>query len=235
MKHNQSGFTLVEIAIVLVIIGLLLGGVLKGQELINSARVKNMVGDFRTVSALVYGYQDRFRAFPGDQNQNQLTDAFGANAVAGQPPNACGGAAGCIPNNGRLDGNWNDPVVAAGSSETVVFWQHVRLANLATGPLALNDANYLHVNADGGRIGVESGLAANGVPAPFIAGMRGAFFICSDAILGRYARQIDSTMDDGNTASGTVQVVAVGAARGSNPVATAAIVDGQQYTVCAGF
>jgi prepilin-type N-terminal cleavage/methylation domain-containing protein len=42
MRSKQSGFTLVEIAIVLVIIGLLLGGVLKGQELINSAKVKNM-------------------------------------------------------------------------------------------------------------------------------------------------------------------------------------------------
>ena len=60
MKNNQGGFTLVEIAIVLVIIGLLLGGVLKGQELINSAKVKNMVNDFRTASALLYGYQDRF-------------------------------------------------------------------------------------------------------------------------------------------------------------------------------
>ena len=40
MNKQQSGFTLVEIAIVLVIIGLLLGGVLKGQELINSAKVK---------------------------------------------------------------------------------------------------------------------------------------------------------------------------------------------------
>jgi prepilin-type N-terminal cleavage/methylation domain-containing protein len=50
LKKQQSGFTLVEIAIVLVIIGLLLGGVLKGQELINSAKVKNMMGDFRTVS-----------------------------------------------------------------------------------------------------------------------------------------------------------------------------------------
>ena len=48
MKRNQSGFTLIEIAIVLVIIGLLLGGVLKGQELINSAKVKNLAGDFKT-------------------------------------------------------------------------------------------------------------------------------------------------------------------------------------------
>ena len=62
MKKQQSGFTLVEIAIVLVIIGLLLGGVLKGQELINSAKVKNLANDFRTIPTFVYAYQDKFRA-----------------------------------------------------------------------------------------------------------------------------------------------------------------------------
>ena len=59
MKKQQSGFTLVEIAIVLVIIGLLLGGVLKGQELINSAKVKNLANDFRTIPTFVYAYQDK--------------------------------------------------------------------------------------------------------------------------------------------------------------------------------
>ncbi len=43
--QRQHGFTLVEIAIVLVIIGLLLGGVLKGQEMIENARIKSVVGD----------------------------------------------------------------------------------------------------------------------------------------------------------------------------------------------
>jgi prepilin-type N-terminal cleavage/methylation domain-containing protein len=61
MKRDQSGFTLIEIAIVLVIIGLLLGGVLKGQELINSAKVKNLAADFKNVPVFVYGYQDTKR------------------------------------------------------------------------------------------------------------------------------------------------------------------------------
>ena len=55
MHSKQSGFTLVEIAIVLVIIGLLLGGVLKGQELINSAKVKNFATDFRNIPLFIYG------------------------------------------------------------------------------------------------------------------------------------------------------------------------------------
>jgi prepilin-type N-terminal cleavage/methylation domain-containing protein len=66
MKSRQAGFTLVEIAIVLVIIGLLLGGVLKGQELINSAKVKNFATDFRNVPLFIYGYQDKYKALPGD-------------------------------------------------------------------------------------------------------------------------------------------------------------------------
>ncbi|MDO9192415.1 MAG: prepilin-type N-terminal cleavage/methylation domain-containing protein, partial [Undibacterium sp.] len=50
-QQRQSGFTLVEIAIVLVIIGLLLGGVLKGQEMIDNSRMKSVAADLRGVSA----------------------------------------------------------------------------------------------------------------------------------------------------------------------------------------
>ena len=231
-KQQQSGFTLVEIAIVLVIIGLLLGGVLKGQELINSAKVKNMIGDFRSVSSLVYAYQDRFKVFPGDQTQAQLDNAFGV--AAGAPCTPAG--ASCALNNGRIDGTW-DAGLASGAGvatdETSVFWQHVRLANLTTGPTALADTAFRPRNADGGFIGIEmSGVAL----APYILTLtRGSFFVCSAGILGRYVRQIDTTMDDGNTAGGSVQVVVAGAARGTAAVATTAINDGTQYTVCAAF
>lgn len=235
MNKQQSGFTLVEIAIVLVIIGLLLGGVLKGQELINSAKVKNMINDFRTASSLVYGYQDRFKSFPGDQTQAQLDAAFGA-AVADDCTPAAAGL--CAQNNGRIDGNWNAGGAGIGdvTQETSVFWQHVRLANLATGPTAIADANYRPRNADGGFIGIESGISNAGAAAPFIAGMRGSFYVCSAGILGRYVRQIDTTMDDGNTATGSVQATLEnGAARGAAAVATAAVIDGSQYIVCAAY
>ena len=68
MKRRQAGFTLVEIAIVLVIIGLLLGGVLKGQELITQAKIKNVANDFNGISAAIYGYQDRYKQLPGDDS-----------------------------------------------------------------------------------------------------------------------------------------------------------------------
>src|SRR5437867_3708850 len=68
MKKAQ-GFTLVEIAIVLVIIGLLLGGILRGQEMITQAKIKNVIADYTGVSAAYHGYQDRYRSIPGDDPQ----------------------------------------------------------------------------------------------------------------------------------------------------------------------
>src|SRR5438034_8642401 len=69
MTKRQQGFTLIEIAIVLVIIGLLLGGVLKGQELITSARVRNLISMQDGIKAAYFGFLDRYRALPGDYAQ----------------------------------------------------------------------------------------------------------------------------------------------------------------------
>jgi prepilin-type N-terminal cleavage/methylation domain-containing protein len=65
-KQVQRGFTLVEIAIVLVIIGLLIGGVLRGQELLNSARVNSISSQQSAISTAYYGFIDRYRTMPGD-------------------------------------------------------------------------------------------------------------------------------------------------------------------------
>jgi len=62
----QKGFTLIEISIVLVIVGLILGGVLKGQALVDSARVRSIVNDINGIRTAWYGFQDRFHAVPGD-------------------------------------------------------------------------------------------------------------------------------------------------------------------------
>lgn len=65
-KEGQRGFTLVEIAIVLVIIGLLLGAILKGQEMIKSAKVKRLVKQADELRAAAYTYQDLYKYLPGD-------------------------------------------------------------------------------------------------------------------------------------------------------------------------
>jgi len=67
-RNTQSGFTLVEVAIVLVIIGLLVGGILKGQEMIKNAKVKNFTKQADELRAAVNTYRDRYRIFPGDDN-----------------------------------------------------------------------------------------------------------------------------------------------------------------------
>lgn len=192
MRKRQSGFTLVEIAIVLVIIGLLLGGVLKGQELINSAKVKNLANDFRSIASFAYAYQDRFRALPGDDA------AANAHVTGGTVATTNG-----TPGNARIEGTWNSVTI---TDESYLFWQHVRLANLATGATNTADPGYIPRNADGGRIGVTGQAVFTGAPA-----WAANFFICSAGIQGRFARQIDTTIDDGNTATGTVRVLGTNA------------------------
>lgn len=64
--NDNSGFTLVEIAIVLVIIGLLIGGVLKGQEMIENAKIKRVMKNGDELRAAIFTYQDRFGYLPGD-------------------------------------------------------------------------------------------------------------------------------------------------------------------------
>ena len=222
MKNQQGGFTLVEIAIVLVIIGLLLGGVLKGQELINSAKVKNFINDFKTVPLFIYGYQDKFKALPGDDAN--VTPHLGSAATTANVTLLA--VTSTTRGNGRIEGNYNS---STGTDETVAFWQQVLLANLASGGTAFTTpANDMPTNADGGRLGIQS-------TAP-IKTMSGSYFICSDGIQGKLAKQIDITMDDGNTEVGSVRVAA-GPYAGTEltAVATTAIVDGNTYIVCSAF
>src|SRR5438105_1358346 len=108
----MRGFTLVEVAIVIVVIGLLLGGILKGQELINIARVKNLAGDFRAIPSYLYAYEDKFRALPGDD----------ANILAHLPTASAATTPGTL-GNGIIEGAWNSTTT---TDESFLFWQHVR-------------------------------------------------------------------------------------------------------------
>lgn len=234
MKRNQSGFTLIEIAIVLVIIGLLLGGVLKGQELINSARVKNLATDFKNIPVFIYGYQDKYRALPGDD-----ACAYTAPAAGSAPACATGHmdapTANAVANgdgNGVISGAWTD---TASGSEAYDFWQHVRQAGLAPGAIDPT-GDYRPTNAAGGRIGLQSGTstAANS-PVLNSAGtpIRGSYIICSSGILGKFVKQLDIQMDDGVTDSGSM-MAQTGTAPNTNATATADIDDALSYTVCMG-
>src|SRR5713226_231870 len=97
-KSTEAGFTLVEIAIVLVIIGLLLGGILKGQEMITQAKIKNVINDFNGITAAMNSYQDRYRALPGD-DINAASRWAGAIAGTGNGQFDKGGAGTEVYNN----------------------------------------------------------------------------------------------------------------------------------------
>ena len=116
MRKQQAGFTLIEIAIVLVIIGLLLGGVLKGQELITSARVRNLISTQDGVKAAYFGFLDRFRALPGDYTA-ATTNINGVAATA-----ACG--------NGNGNGNGR---IETTNNENVLAWEHISKAGFING------------------------------------------------------------------------------------------------------
>ncbi len=180
MNKQQSGFTLVEIAIVLVIIGLLLGGVLKGQELITQAKIKNVANDFNGMSAAVYGYQDRYKRFPGDDN--------GAAARWKSPAAANGdgnGQVGAADVKGVLDCS------SATSTENCEFWQHLRLAGFIGGDAATKLSPQ---NAVGGVIQVQNGAL----------GLSG-LVVCSTNLLGKIANAIDAQFDDGKPGTGQVR------------------------------
>src|ERR1043165_1985480 len=66
---DQRGFTLIEMSIVLVIIGLIVGGILKGQELIESARQKNVISQIDMIKSGVTTFTDRFKGYPGDYSR----------------------------------------------------------------------------------------------------------------------------------------------------------------------
>lgn len=213
MKRTQAGFTLIELAIVLVIIGLLLGGVLKGQELINSAKVKNMANDFRNIQVYVYSYQDKFRALPGDDKAavQHVTATTNGNG------------------NGVIEGVWS-----ATAGESFNFWQHIRLAGLATGSTVTTDSTYSPTNAEGGPIGIQA------ASTPSITGLKGSYVVCSGGVLGKFAKELDTAMDDGNTATGIMMTAAAvsGTAAAdavTNLTTPPTLDDSVKYTVCMAF
>ena len=179
--NKQAGFTLVEIAIVMVIIGLLLGGVLKGQEIITNAKVKNLENDITGLTAAIYSYQDRYRYLPGDDGR--------ANRFAPQIscPTECG------------DGNRKIGTVfdsTTDNDESRLFWLHLRNAGLVAGT---TDDQAQPSNAFNGLTGVSTGLAITGganVPSHFVG--------FTDIPQG-VAIIVESRGDDGVPTSGNVQ------------------------------
>ena len=126
MKRNAQGFTLIEIAIVLVIIGLLLGGVLKGQELITGARVRNLISQQDGIKAAFFGFQDRYRGLPGDYASASTNINCGTTT---QCSNGNG--------NGRIE-QGAAPVAASVVNEQTLVWNHLTAGGILEWQLHLH-------------------------------------------------------------------------------------------------
>ncbi|MGH8724034.1 MAG: prepilin-type N-terminal cleavage/methylation domain-containing protein [Burkholderiales bacterium] len=216
MKVMQRGFTLVEIAIVLVIIGLLLGGILKGQEMITQAKIKNVIADMSGVSAAMYGYQDRYKALPGDDKA--ATRWTGATAGDGD---------------GLIEGTY----LAGGATEAAHFWAHLRSAGFVSGTGSDNP-----FNAVSGKMGVQTGDGTINTPAavlatvgpPAVPGFTG-LMLCSANLPDKIAVSVDSQMDDGDGKKGSVRTQKQSAPNPAtiNAAADAYTEDGvSTYVVC---
>jgi len=179
-RCKQGGFTLVEIAIVLVIIGLLIGGVLKGREMITNAKIKRIENDFAGVSAAIFAYQDRYGVLPGD-------DPAAATRFAGTWTAADNGNG-----NGNISGGWNSTV---NTNESRKIWKHLRGAGLIAGPVDNTNASYQQPsNAFGGLTGID--LA--------VYNLSGHNIVFGE-IPGDIAAILEARGDDGVPNSGSIQ------------------------------
>lgn len=186
MKRKQQGFTLVEIAIVLVIIGLLLGGIMKGQEMIVQAKIKNAITDFSGVSAAYFGYQDRYRAIPGD---DPTATRWGATVGAGD-------------GNRVMTGLYTS---TTDTHESRMWWDHLRRSGFIAGSGFAQPAN-----AFNGILGVQTGdgTATTGAnPTAAVATLGGftQLIMCSSRLPDKVAIALDVQMDDGALTAGFVR------------------------------
>ena len=191
MKKTQSGFTLIEIAIVLVIIGLLLGGVLKGQELIDSARTRSLINKVDGLSAAWFAFQDRYRAIPGDMTVAQ--------AQAQIDPGITHGG---VASNGNVNTN----------SERGGVWEQLSAAGFLSGSLIPGDVagNFNCVSPTCPDNGFGRGFVITFANRE-INGNGNKNQILSEGIPSKVLADMDRKTDDGNNETGDMRSPIAGA------------------------
>ncbi len=207
---NQRGFTLIEMSIVLVIIGLIIGGILKGQEIIESSRQKNVITQLDSIKASVNTFADKFNALPGDYGlastriNAALTDGDDSGIIGSTNANAA-----------ALAGE------TGVAGENLEFWNQLAGAELVSGTTlngtatGFGDGNALPaVAVPGAGMTVAFGTHEHGQNnrqthwVRIHKGVDGATDAAADgAFSGKRMFEIDLKLDDGSGREGVVRVV----------------------------
>jgi prepilin-type N-terminal cleavage/methylation domain-containing protein len=222
IRQSEGGFTLVELAIVMIIIGLLIGGILKGQELIINARVSSTVAQIKAIESGISGFRDKYASFPGDI------------ALPGTRLPNCAGTCSAVAAGGVLGNGLIEPVDVGAAQvigdEVGMAFIHLSAAGMVGGaqsqPAALGIGQTNPATPLGGHMSIaqESGGATTGVILN--AGMpSGTYVMIKDDAVGAVATaddtqvmtpanagNIDRKLDDGQPNTGSVRAVGVGGA-----------------------
>ncbi len=230
-RKEERGFTLVELAIVMIIIGLLIGGILKGQELITNARIASTISQVKGIDAATSTFDDKYDGMPGDlaNAATRLVNCAGLCAPAGATVG--NGILGGVAGAGGLAG-------AAPGVENQAFFLQLNAADLMQGinPNLANanttwGGNYPEAEIAGG---FQAGYLAGGAAAAAMQGIAaaniraghyvtlnnapGAAMPATGILTPNHAFRIDEKLDDGSPVSGSIF-----------PAGAAACVNGNAY------
>ena len=207
-KRMNAGFTLVELSIVLVIIGLIIGGVLTGKQIMENAAITNALNSIQAYEAQFQTYVQNYNAIAGDD-----IAASTRFANSGLPSTSTANG------DGTLQGTFDS---ATATDESRLLWAELRAAGLVKGT-ASNTTQ--PTNPFNGIFGFQH--------AAFSAAIA-SNVLCMNNIAGDAAQAIDSRLDDGNGKTGTIQAMigtgVVGEAVSGTTVATYSA--DKTYTMC---
>jgi prepilin-type N-terminal cleavage/methylation domain-containing protein len=245
----KQGFSLLELAVVLVVIGLVTGGILEGRSLVRGAELRSISRQYTQFVAGATNFRDKYNALPGDMTD--ATTYWGDNNTYCPDGNPNGSPGTCNGN-----GNLQIDIPAIGppvTGEMFQFWNQLSLGGFIEGTytgisLSNGGASSSFVNSPDSKftnVGWSVNYRSNGDPAIFFAtgsgnilqigGNVGTSSFYSPFLQPSEAESVDRKMDDGMPSSGIVTGVTWSACTNANnnTSETATYLVSSSDTVCA--